>query len=177
VAPISLDSWILHPQQGGGVALAEGGHFIDTLTFLVGCLPVLVSASPVDRTSYQATIRFEDGSVGTIMYTTGALGHGPKERITVAGRGVFAGLDDYRSLSVWSGRRKRKYRAAWQDKGHSAALRAWVQALEAGSPAPVPIVEVVAVTEATICLDQALRQESPVPVDLDPYLQELGARG
>jgi predicted dehydrogenase/threonine dehydrogenase-like Zn-dependent dehydrogenase len=104
VAPISLDSWILHPQQGGGVALAEGGHFIDTLTFLVGCLPVLVSASPVDRTSYQATIRFEDGSVGTIMYTTGGLGHGPKERITVAGRGVFAGLDDYRSLSVWSGR-------------------------------------------------------------------------
>jgi hypothetical protein len=78
---------------------------------------------------------------------------------------------------VWSGRRKRKYRTAWQDKGHSAALRAWVQALEAGSPAPVPIVEVVAVTEATICLDQALRQESPVPVDLDPYLQELGARG
>jgi predicted dehydrogenase/threonine dehydrogenase-like Zn-dependent dehydrogenase len=178
-APIPSDGWILHPEHGGGVALAEGGHFIDTLAYLVGGLPVGVSATAVDATSYQATVRFGDGSVGSIACSTGARGNGPKELLTVMGRGTMAELHDFRRLSLWRGGRKRTVGSrpgsplGRQDKGHAGALRAWVEAVAAGSAPPVPPLEVLAASEATLCLHEALRRPGPVAVDLAPYVEAL----
>ncbi len=167
------DSWVLDPEQGGGVVLAESGHFIDVLTFLVGSPPVEVAAFPAGEHSYQASLRFPDGSSASIIYSTGARGRGPKELLTVTGRGVLAQLKDFRSLSLWAGRRKRTARAR-QDKGHDAALRAWVEAIKRGGPQPVDMAEIVAVSEATICLHEALRTGTTVPVRTDRYAASLG---
>jgi predicted dehydrogenase/threonine dehydrogenase-like Zn-dependent dehydrogenase len=177
--PIPSDSWILHPELGGGVALAEGGHFIDTLAYLAGALPVSVSAVSVDPTSYQATVRFGDGSVGSITCSTGGGGNGPKELLTVMGRGTMAQLHDFRRLSLWRAGRRRTVGSrpgsplGRQDKGHAGSLRAWVEAVAAGSAPPVPATEVLAVSEATLCLHEALRRPGAVAVDLAPYLEAL----
>jgi predicted dehydrogenase len=167
-------SWILDPVQGGGLALAEGGHFLDTIAFLVGEHPRRVTGTRVDDCSYHATIEFSDGSVASLACTTGARGRGPKELLTVAGRGTVAELTDFRSAHVWTGGRRSTWRSRVQDKGHAAALDAWVRGLAAGE-APVPFAQVVASSEATLALDDALRTGRPVLVDLTPYLDVLSA--
>jgi polar amino acid transport system substrate-binding protein len=173
VAPPAADSWVLDPNEGGGVVLAEGGHFIDVLTFLAGSPPVEVAAVPAGEHSYQASLRFLDGSVASIMYSTGALGRGPKELLTVVGRGVLATLSDFRSLSIWAGARKRTSRSK-QDKGHEGAIRAWVEAIKEGKIQPVAMSDIVAVSEATICVHEALRTGAPVAVRPDRYADALG---
>lgn len=173
VASPALDSWILDPDEGGGVVLAEAGHFIDVLSFLAGSLPVEVTAIPAGEHSYQALLRFSDGSSASIIYSTGARGRGPKELLTVTGRGVLAQLNDFRVLSVWAGRRKRIARAR-QNKGHEEALRGWVEAIRRGGPQPADMTEIIAVSEATICIHEALRTGAPVAVRPDRYTAALG---
>jgi predicted dehydrogenase/threonine dehydrogenase-like Zn-dependent dehydrogenase len=168
-------SWILDPVQGGGVALSEGGHFLDTLSFLVGEQPRLIAATRQDECSYQATVDFPDGSVASLGYTTGVRGRGPKELITLAGRGVVAEFTDFRSARVWSDGKRSSWRSRTQDKGHSAALAAWVRGLSAGE-APVSFTQILASSEATLCLHDALQTGRPVPIDLGPYLEVLAAR-
>jgi polar amino acid transport system substrate-binding protein len=174
VPPLAPQSWILDSEQGGGVVLAEGGHFIDLLSFLAGGQPVEVAAIPAGEYSYQASLRFGDGSVASLIYTTQALGHGPKEILTVAGRGVLAQLNDFRSLTLWRTRGRRSFRSK-QDKGHEGALRAWVDAIRAGTEQPVDMLEIVAVSEATICLQESLATGAPVTVRLDRYVDALAA--
>jgi predicted dehydrogenase len=167
-------SWILDPVQGGGVALSEGGHFLDTLSFLVGAQPYQIAASRQEECSYQATVEFADGSVASLGYTTGVRGRGPKALITLAGRGVVAEFTDFRSMRVWRNGKRSSWRSRTQDKGHSFALAAWVRGLKGGE-APVPFTQILASSEATLALDDALGTAGPVSVDLAPYLEVLSA--
>ena len=55
----------------------------------------------------QITIGFDDGSVGTVSYVTTANKRFPKETVDLLGGGKVARLDNFRSASLWAGRRKR----------------------------------------------------------------------
>lgn len=97
------DHWLLDPVEGGGRLLGEGVHFFDMLRFLAGSEPTRVrSVSPAGKARDEAvvTIEYQDGSIGTLVYTgSGAAGLG-KERIEVLAGGASFVLDDYRSLEV-----------------------------------------------------------------------------
>ena len=62
-------SWYLNEELEGSRFAGEGGHFIDTLSALVGHHPVEVHAMGAGE-SVHATLRFADGSVATISYVT-----------------------------------------------------------------------------------------------------------
>lgn len=49
-----------------------------------------------------------------------------------------------------------------QDKGHSAELKSFVEAVVAGSPAPVDEAEIVESSFATIAILESLQQGGPV---------------
>jgi predicted dehydrogenase len=127
-------SWILDPVQGGGVALSEGGHFLDTLSFLVGEQPRLIAATRQDECSYQATVDFRTAASPRSGTRRACADAGPKELITLAGRGVVAEFTDFRSARVWSDGKRSSWRSRTQDKGHSAALAAWVRGLSRARP-------------------------------------------
>jgi polar amino acid transport system substrate-binding protein len=68
--------------------------------------------------SFTVTLAFPDGSLATIVYcATGASGV-PKERIEVHGGDRSAMLNDFRGLTLVTGRRVRRRRSRTQDKGH-----------------------------------------------------------
>jgi predicted dehydrogenase len=164
VAAFPAGSWILDPEEGGGVVMAEGGHFIDTTVAFVGEPPVAVTGRAAGSDSYVATLEFADGSLGAVTYTTRGGGQGPKELLTVAGRGVFAELHDFRTLSLWPGGKRGGSRSR-QDKGHQACLTAWVDAVAAGTDQPVSIGDIAGVAEATIAVADSIRLGTPIAVD------------
>jgi predicted dehydrogenase len=141
--PLPANHWLLDPSQGGGRLVGEGCHFVDYLIFLVGAVPISVSAealsSDVERgqENLQVTLRFADGSLGTLTYLSNGDRSIPKERLEVFCGGKVAILDDYRSLDLTYQGRTRGLRGG-QDKGHRAIWRAFIDALQAGRVPPIP---------------------------------------
>ena len=110
------------------------------------------------------TVRFEDGSIGTIAYAGGGDRAMPKEQLEVLGSGVSATLDDFRTLRVHSAGRTRRFGGALprQDKGHAAELAAFFTAVRSGSPSPVDPELAAHVTRVTFAAVESARSGLPV---------------
>ena len=65
----------------------------------------------------------------------------PKERIEVFAAGKVLRLDNYRKLQAWGIPGFRTRRRLSQDKGQVACCAAFLAAIEAGGPAPIPAAE------------------------------------
>lgn len=168
--------WHYDPEQGGGRIVSEVCHFIDLLTYLADALPVRVetrAASSAGRyrdENVVVSLEFADGSLGTVSYLASGDRALPKERLEVFGGGRAAVLDDFRRLELASGGRRDVMRSLLrQDKGHRALWQAFAAAVAAGGPPPIPVGELLAVSQATLAardslrLGQALPVEPPVP--------------
>lgn len=125
------DHWIRDPVEGGGRLIGEGVHFFDLLTFLAGAPPARVTAASPGGTSQDeavATVEFADGSVGTVVYTTGGSTKPGKERVEVFAGGATFVLDDFRELTV-HGRDDRGVRTPKVAKGQPEQLENFYRAL------------------------------------------------
>ncbi|HSB89618.1 MAG TPA: bi-domain-containing oxidoreductase [Anaerolineales bacterium] len=169
--PLPADHWLRDPEQGGGRLVGEVGHFIDLMTFLAGSPPVRVeargmeAASPALEDSLLVTVRFADGSLGSIAYLATGDRSFEKERLEVFGGGRVAVLEDFRRLETWEGGRSRKWTSPMrQDKGHGAMWAAFVEAIRRGGPPPIPYADLIAVSQATIDAGLALRSGETVEV-------------
>jgi predicted dehydrogenase len=167
--PIAAASWIQDPTVGGGRIVGEVCHFIDLFSFLLGSLPVEVNAlaiasegHPTDQLS--ATIRFEDGSLGTVIYGANGDPGYPKERLEVLGDGRVAVLEDFRTLEMSQRGRRHYARSVAQDKGHRAEAAAFVQACLRGEGPPISRESLWRTTAATFAIETALRSGLPQPV-------------
>jgi predicted dehydrogenase len=151
------DSWIQR-DEGGGRVLGEACHFVDSLTYLCGALPVDVQAAGAQGLgdAVSALIRFADGSVGTIVYSSLGDPSLPKEYLEAFASGRAVTLDDFNKLTIHAGGKVRTVKAA-QDKGQAALVAAFLDAARGKAEAPIPLEELDAVSRATIAIEEALR--------------------
>ncbi|MCW8117667.1 bi-domain-containing oxidoreductase [Streptomyces violaceoruber] len=158
-------SWYLQQGTEGSRFAGEGGHFVDTASWLLGADPVSVYAlAPSGNEDLQVVLGYPDGSTATLSYvTTGAAGF-PKETLDLVADGKVLQLDDFVRSSVYDGRKRwvssRLPKA--RDKGQSAELAAFVRAVRTGGPMPVPLESLVATTAATLAVRTALAAGAPV---------------
>ena len=161
--PLAADSWYGNDALEGSRFVGEGGHFIDTLSWWAASLPEEIYAVPgPEKDDVLLTVRFQNGSSGTITYVTGGNSRFPKETLDAAGAGRSARLDNFKTATVWSGRRHGTTRArGGQDKGQRAELPQFVEAALAGAGMPIPVESLVAVTRATIAVRESLLSGRP----------------
>ncbi|MFE1585275.1 bi-domain-containing oxidoreductase [Streptomyces sp. NPDC058737] len=158
-------SWYLRQDTEGSRFAGEGGHFVDTASWLLGADPVSVYAVAASgNEDLQVVLGYPDGSTATVSYvTTGAAGF-PKETLDLVADGKVLQLDDFVRTSVYDGRKRwvssRLPKA--RDKGQSAELAAFVKAVRTGGPMPVPLESLVATTAATLAVRSSLAAGAPV---------------
>lgn len=147
--PVPKESWV-HGTEGGGRIAGEVCHFIDTLSAIAGAVPVAVERAAPQGIDDSVTIllRFSDGSVGTILYTSQGDPSVPKERIEIFGARTIVQIEDFSTMTVHRNGRPRRIKAA-QDKGQVALIEAFLRARET-SEAPIPIDHLAAVSRATL---------------------------
>jgi predicted dehydrogenase/threonine dehydrogenase-like Zn-dependent dehydrogenase len=164
--PLAADSWYRNDALEGSRFVGEGGHFIDTLSWWAASLPDEVYAvKGPEKDDVQVTIRFQNGSNGSITYVTAGNSRYPKETLDVAAGGRSARFDNFRKATVWSGRRQNTMRSrGGQDKGQRAELTQFVQAVRTGAPMPIPVESLVATTRATIAVRESALSGHPEPV-------------
>ncbi|MFJ1730390.1 bi-domain-containing oxidoreductase [Streptomyces sp. NPDC088254] len=162
-------SWYLRQGTEGSRFAGEGGHFIDTASWLLEADPVSVYAvAPSGNEDLNVVMRYPDGSTATLSYvTTGPSGF-PKETLDLVADGKALRLDDFVRASVYDGRRRqwvgsRLPRA--RDKGQNAELAAFVKAVRTGGPMPVPLESLVATTAATLAVHTGLASGAPVTLE------------
>jgi len=157
---IPANHWTQDPAVGGGRLVGEGCHFVDLLRFLTGS-PIesfqvaRMAAATADTVS--VTLRFADGSLGTVLYLANGSKAFPKERLEVFAAGRVLQLDNFRKLTGfgWPGFAKMNL---WrQDKGQKACAAAFVQAVRSGGPSPIPLNELLEVGRVSIQIEESLR--------------------
>jgi predicted dehydrogenase len=127
--------WYLDRRQGGR-SLGEVCHFIDFAQALVGAdiedaVSVLGGDTSQGNDGTAVALRFADGSVASIAYSSARSAAG-KERIEVLAGSHQVIIDDFRSVlgdgrTLWKGR---------QDKGHRAHALAFLRAVQGGPGMP-----------------------------------------
>jgi predicted dehydrogenase/threonine dehydrogenase-like Zn-dependent dehydrogenase len=170
------DHWLNDPVQGGGRILSEVCHFVDFLSFLTASSPLevetrslsnsrLANSGRYSNDNVICSLRFADGSHGTISYLANGDKSYSKERIEVFGGGKVAVLEDFRRLElVHSGQEQVIRSFLRQDKGHRAEFAAFVAAIQSGSQAPIPFAEIVTTMLTTFALEESRCLGQPVPV-------------
>jgi polar amino acid transport system substrate-binding protein len=152
--PLPTGHWLNDPAVGGGRIIGEGCHFVDFLSFLTGDAVIeSVEARCAGRPRRPAEdvvvqLGFSDGSVGQILYTAKgdpALG---KERVEAHAGGASVVLDDFRSVEIVSGGKRRKRTGG--GKGHAEEIAALIAAVKSGGPSPISLESLLATTLATL---------------------------
>lgn len=160
--------WIHDPEVGGGRLIGEVCHFIDLAGFLTGAAPVEVSCTGIGGEDPNAalgdnvnvTLRYDDGSLASIVYTSKGDKASGKERIEVFAGGVTCGIDDFARAEVWRAGKRERWKGA-ADKGHREEMRLFVEAVRTGGESPIPLAEIAASSRATLRAAQALVSGNP----------------
>ena len=176
---IPLDHWTQDPEQGGRI-LGEVCHFVDFLSFLCGHPVVSVSASMLPNSgrysndNLAATLRFADGSIGTIVYTANGDRSFSKERVEVFAQGRVAVLEDFRRLeTIRDGKRTTATSRLRIDKGHRGEWSAFVEAIRKGGPSPISFPEIVNGALATLALARAGSDGLAAQVDTEGFISRV----
>lgn len=131
--PIPADHWYRDRQQGGRL-LGEVCHFIDTCAALTGAraTDVSVVSTGTDELLLHddlvLSLRYEDRSLASIVYSGGGHPKMEKERLEVMGGGRSASLIDFRQV-ILDGAGSRSGR---RDKGHGRQMIAFLDAVRRG---------------------------------------------
>lgn len=172
--PLPREHWVHDPEVGGGRIVSEACHAIDLATYLSGSTPVRVTAESISPTgtglgledNVSITLKHADGSVSTVLYTSGGDRSAGKERVEVHAGGLSAVIDDFRWLEIRRGGRAVVRRKWWsQRKGHDEEIRAFLDGI-VHSRMPIPKHEILAVTSATLRAVQSLRMETALEIDV-----------
>lgn len=160
---IPADHWTQDVRVGGGRIVGEGCHFVDLIRYLVGApitgfqVATIGGELPVHDDKATFTLRFADGSFGSVHYLANGHKSFPKERVEVFTAGRVLQLDNFRILRGYGWPGFGRMRLFRQDKGNTACVGAFVEAVARGGAPPVPLAELLEVSRYSIEIAEAAR--------------------
>lgn len=160
---IAGNHWV-QSSQGGGRNLGEACHIYDLFTYLTGARATAVEAMSIDPpTSYYgrtdnfvATVKFEDGSVANLAYTSLGSSAVSKERMDIYVDGQVIQLDDFRRLEVTGGT-GRGITTPSSEKGHREEVESLVVSIRGGGEWPISLWEQVQATTVALDVEDRIR--------------------
>jgi predicted dehydrogenase/threonine dehydrogenase-like Zn-dependent dehydrogenase len=163
LAPLSR--WSEDPEVGGGRVIHECCHFFDLFNFLLGSratsasvIPTEVSGSTsVSVDNFVATLKYADGSVASLTYSSLGNKNAERERIEVFGQGTVMVLDDFKCLTTYNRAGQRNTFEHGPDKGHRSEFLELAKLLKGRPHSLVSFDEIVAAMRDTFMVDTQLR--------------------
>jgi predicted dehydrogenase len=180
--PRGQDHWLDDPEVGGGALLGEACHFVDLVVHLADSPPSVVLAQAAATSGPLAAarefvvgVRLENGSLGTVVYSTLGDAALAKERIEIFGGGRAVVVDNFRSGELISFGRRRALRAR-AGKGFSEHVAQLLGVLRGERAAPDPrgyvlssAATLAALTSMQTGVKVGVDAEGPEPASLRPH--------
>ncbi|MGB9701403.1 MAG: bi-domain-containing oxidoreductase [Candidatus Kapaibacteriota bacterium] len=165
---IPKSSWIQQPEQGGRI-IGEVCHFIDTLIFLTKSKPAELYAYNISSSQTELSnndnlsiiIKFADGSVGTIIYTSAGDSSLPKEYCEIFCQSKVAIMDNFTKVRFYQGGKVKEMNFDGE-KGIKREVQTVIQAKKLGKQMPIPFEDIYITTKATFLILDSLKQGKPM---------------
>jgi hypothetical protein len=115
------------------------------------CVEPLIPRSEhlLNSDNVSVTVRYADGSVCTLFYTALGVPDLSKEYVEIYVDGKVLVVDDFKALQIYP-KSMKGWSSSVADKGHSAALEAFGQAIRGNSGWPVPLVDLVRTSKLSL---------------------------
>jgi predicted dehydrogenase len=166
----SEGGWLARPEESGGPLLDLSAHSFDYLAWVIGSPAVRVHAVAADSPAGPSTY-----GVATVRYANGAMGQVEASWAHPVARGFKAvveivGTEGRVSWSYDSINGGAIYLAdggvTWLDplgeRGYAAEVAAFVDAVRAGGPSPVPVADGLAATRTALAALHSVRTGEPI---------------
>ncbi len=150
------DHWT-QGKEGGGRLVGEGCHMVDVFRFLSGSKIKDFQISHITPSTeyalkgdnFSLNITFENGDMGTLIYTALGGKELPKEYIEVHWDQKSAVVDDFKSLKFFNCSFK-NWNNSEGDKGHLQEMESFLRWVKGEISPPMSLDEILDVTEVTI---------------------------
>lgn len=134
---IPPEDWTQDPDIGGGRIIGEACHFIDLMNYLTGSSVEKISVQHLDiddqtvlsNDNFAATLKYENGSLGMLIYTSLGNNELSKEKIEIFINGKSIVIDDFNSLKAF-GIPGIDTSLKKQNKGHAAQFNEFIKAIQ-----------------------------------------------
>lgn len=168
---LPLEHWTQWEEQGGRI-IGEVCHFVDTLSFICNSYPRQVFAQSIsfkqgfmkEEDTISIILKFEDGSIGTIIYQANADPSIPKEYLEVSALQKSAILHNFEKVNFYSGGRVKSKN--YFGKGHKEEVEAFINAIKNGTQSPITLESLYLTTLTTFAIIESLRTNKPVDISL-----------
>ncbi len=156
--------WVYSPEQGGSRIIGEGVHFFDTINYLTGGEPTRVSVESIDSMNQKiksidniiVTIKYSNGSMGVLTYSSIGSKKYPKEHIYIERDGLSINIEDFTRMTIYD-RSERTIKKKKQDKGHYEEIISFVKAIKNGK-SPMSLQEIENAHRIAFVVDREVRR-------------------
>ncbi|HEX9917339.1 MAG TPA: bi-domain-containing oxidoreductase [candidate division Zixibacteria bacterium] len=171
---IPASHWIHDPEEGGGRIIGEVCHFVDLLSFFSNSEVSSIFAlstndprkTPLTNDNLVISLKFTDGSVGSVLYTSLGDTSYSKERVEIFGENSVGVIDNFQRTSIVRNGKELRLKHSGSDKGHKEELEAFIQAVKQDKPMPISPEEIINTTQATFKMIESLQRNSPAEIQL-----------
>ncbi len=170
------NSWIFDPVQGGGRIVGEVCHFIDFLCWLLNSNPTRIFAEGGTLShkgtnlhdNFLVTMKFEDGSIASLVY--GDLGSPKfsKERLEIFAGNRTIVINDFKELII-EGINQPDMKLPEVDKGHKTELIEFARAIQNDTTPLVTAEDGVRATFLCYKIIESLQTGKPVKIGGELY--------
>jgi predicted dehydrogenase len=173
------DLWVHDPKVGGGRIIGEGCHFIDTMSFLCDSQVVSVYSTALNSNKEQAvkndntilTMKFKDGSIGTLSYLSNGNKSFSKEYMHLFCEGKVFVLDNYKKVDAYGSKGMKRWS---QDKGHKDEIAEFIENITSSNENLISFDSLVNTTLVTFAHVKSLEENKEVNInELEKELGEL----
>lgn len=173
---ISGAYWMADPAIGGAI-LGEACHFVDLMYWLLGSEPISVSAfslptgkaEPVGENNLTANLRFADGSIANLTYSTVGSRTSGGERLEAFAQSLGVITENFRRLDSRTEIRHKQARL-FPEKGYAAQLDSFFAAIREGKPQTVTVYDGARATIGCLLMLESARKLAPCTFDLEAEL-------
>lgn len=163
---IPKDHWV-QTEVGAGRIIGEACHIVDLFYYLTDAQPVSVSVETIGSShqhlfptdNFSAHIRFSDGSLCSLLYTSVGHKQAGKERMEVFYDGKTIVMNDYTELRGFGLPSSFDQTVKGADKGHQELLTRFFSQLRAAeSVMPISTDRLLSVANMTLVIDKLARE-------------------
>ncbi|NQY30829.1 MAG: Gfo/Idh/MocA family oxidoreductase [Flavobacteriaceae bacterium] len=163
---IPKEHWTQNVNLGGGRIIGEMCHFIDLMQYFTDANPIKVYADCIDTSNVKLkaddnisiTIKFDDGSIGNLLYIANGDKSLSKELIEVSSGGKTGRIHDFRSGDFHKGNKLKKLKLA--GKGHKQEVNSFLSSLK-DNTTPISFESIYLTTKTTFKIIDSLSTGLP----------------
>ena len=162
---ISKENWLQGP-EGGGRNIGEACHIYDIFNLLCNSNEIIsIKTNSINPNSKQwlkndnfvSSIKYQNGSICTLTYTS--LGHKsyPKERMEIYYDEKVIIMDDYRSVTMY-GEKQPRWSSKTIQKGHRQELEELADTLMKGTEWPISLRDQIQATKMSFEIESQIKK-------------------